>query len=124
MLVPDISEFYDGFVPEAVPETAGYVDPYVVFWGGLGENPFEPSTCGTHDTSTVVWDFEITVVAASADTCRKAARDVLGQLTNLRVGTGRVRPNPDGFNQQSPIPDYQTTPARFMLPLQLRLITN
>jgi len=121
--VPEVT-FYDGDVPEKVPQTGEYIDPYVVLWAGMGENPFEPTSCGTHDTSTTVWDFQLTVVAATADTCRRVASAVFGRVINLQVGTGRVRPNPDGFNQQSPLLDTTTSPARFMLPLQLRLITN
>lgn len=116
--------FYDGHVPAAVPETDGFIDPYVVLWAGLGENPAELPTCGTHSDDSLIWDFQTTVVAASADTCRRAAKDVKAQLTNLVLGTGKVRPNPDGFNQQAPILDTQTTPSRFMLPLQWRAITN
>jgi hypothetical protein len=124
MLAPDISDFYDGYVPEKVAETDGYIDPYVVLWAGLGENPFEPTACGIHSTDTVVWDFQTTVVGADANICRRAAREVRNRLVNLVVGTGRVIPNPDGFHQQTPILDTQTTPARFMLPLQWRITTN
>jgi hypothetical protein len=116
--------FHDGFVPEDLPETGGYIDPYVVLWGGIGDNPFEPTACGTHSTDTLVWDFQTTVVAASASACRQAAQAVKASLVNLVVGTGKVRPNPDGYNQQSPILDTQTIPARFMLPLQWRITTN
>lgn len=129
---PDIIEaalptdlgFHDGYVPEVLPETDGYVDPYVVLWGGVGENPFEPTACGTHSTDTLVWDFQTTVVAASPGACRSAAKAVKASLVNLVVGTGKVHPNPDGFNQQSPILDTQTSPSRFMLPLQWRITTN
>lgn len=123
MLVPGLS-FYDGFVPEKVPETDGYVDPYVVLWAGTGDNPPELTSCGTQSTDTLIWDFQTTVVGADPDTCRRAAKDVTTRLMNLRVGTGKVRTNPDGFNQATPILDTQTSPARFMLPLQWRLITN
>ena len=116
--------FYDGQVPEKVPETEGFIDPYVVLWAGVGDNPFEPTACGTHNEDTLVWDFQTTVVAASADTCRAAARAVRSRLVNLTMGTGRVKPNPDGFNQQAPVADNQTTPVRYMLPLQWRLTTN
>jgi hypothetical protein len=121
--VPEVT-FYDGNVPEKVPQTGEYIDPYVVLWAGLGDNPFEPTACGTHNTDTTVWDFQLTVVGATADTCRRVASAVLGRVINLQVGTGRVKPNPDGFNQQVPLQDNTTSPSRFMLPLQLRLITN
>lgn len=121
---PDLDQFFDGHVPEKVDETGGYIDPYVVLWAGLGDNPFEPTACGTHNEDTLIWDFQTTVVAASADVCRRAAKDVKARLMNLSIGTGRVKPNPDGFNQQSPLLDTQITPARFMLPLQWRITTN
>lgn len=122
--LPDDLGFYDGFVPKMIPETEGYIDPYVVLWGGVGDNPFEPTACGTHSTDTLIWDFQLSVVAASATACRQAAREVLASVINLSMGTGRVKPNPDGYNQQSPLLDTQTSPARFLLPLQLRLTTN
>ena len=121
--VPDM-HFHDGFVPKVLPETGGYVDPYTVLWAGLGDNPPERTSCGTHSRDTTVYDFQTTVVAASADACRRAARLVSAELDNLPLGTGKVHPNPDGFNQQAPILDTQTTPSRFMLPLQWRVITN
>jgi hypothetical protein len=121
---PNLDQFFDGYVPEKVAETEGYIDPYVVLWAGLGDNPFEPTACGTHNQDTVIWDFQTTVVAADPDTCRRAAKEVKARLMNLAVGTGRVKPNPDGFNQQAPILDTQTTPSRFMLPVQWRITTN
>ena len=114
----------DGYVPRALPETGGYVDPYVILWAGLGDNPPELTACGTQGTDTLIWDFQTTAVGADAGICRAVARDVDAKLTNLPAGTGKIRRNPDGFNQQSPILDTQTSPARFMLPLQWRLITN
>lgn len=122
--LPNDLGFYDGHVPEKVPETDGYIDPYVVLFAGLGDNPLEPTACRTHSTDTVIWDFQTTVAAATADLCRQAGNAVKASLTNLPAGTGRVIPNPDGFNQQAPILDTQTTPARLMLPLQWRITTN
>lgn len=116
--------FHDGYVPKSLPETDGYIDPYVVLWAGLGDNPPELTACGSHGTDTLIWDFQTTAVGANATICRDVAADIKTALTNLTAGTGRVRPNPDGFNQQTPILDTQTSPARFMLPLQWRLITN
>lgn len=116
--------FHDGYVPEQLPETATYIDPYVVLWAGTGDEPNELTACGIQDGDSIIWDFQTTAVGASAAICRAVDRDVTAALTNLRVGTGRVRRNPDGFNQQAPILDTQTSPARFMLPRQWRLITN
>lgn len=115
---------HDGYVPKTLPETAAYIDPYVVMWAGLGDNPPELTACGQQGTDTVIWDFQTTAVAADASICRDVANAVTAALTNLRAGTGRIRRNPDGFNQATPILDTQTSPARFMLPLQWRLITN
>lgn len=122
--VPDDLGFHDGHVPKTLPETDGYIDPYVVLWAGIGDNPFEPTACGTHSTDTLVWDFQTTVVGATADICRAAASAVRAALVNLPIGSGRVKPNPDGYNQQSPILDTQSSPARLYIPLQWRITTN
>lgn len=116
--------FFDGNVPKSVPEVGGFILPYVVLWAGIGDNPDELPANGMHDSSTLVWDFQLTVTSADPNICRRVAKDVLALLINKRAGTGRIRPNPDGFNQQAPIPDASIIPSRFMLPLQLRLITN
>lgn len=116
--------FYDGYVPERVPETGGYIDPYIVLWAGTGDAPDELPSDGRQDGDSVIWDFQTTAVGATPAICRAVDAEVTRRLTNLTVRTGRVRRNPDGFNQQSPILDTQTSPARFMLPRQWRLITN
>ena len=115
---------YDGFVPKTVPETDGYPDPYIVLWAGIGDNPDEALANGIHDTDSLIWDFQTTAAGADPGICRNVAQAAAAKLTNLRVGTGRVKPNPDGFNQQAPILDTQTTPSRFMLPRPWRLKTN
>lgn len=121
--LPNVSIF-DGQVPTKVPEAGGFILPYIVIWTGVGDNPGETTSDGLHDTDTLIFDFQTTAVAASADICRRVAADMKARLTNLRAGTGRIRPSPDGFQQQTPIPDNSVTPARFMLPIQWRLITN
>lgn len=115
---------YDGFVPQCVPETDGYIDPYVVLWAGAGDEPDELPADGVQDGDSITWDFQTTAVGADPGICRAVDAAVTGKLTNLPVRTGRVRRNPDGFNQQFPILDTQTSPARLMLPRQWRLITN
>lgn len=121
--VPGVT-VYDGYVPTKVPEAGGHILPYVVNWFGVGANPEEPSACGIHDTDTLILDFQTTIVGANPAICRAVAAPLRAALTNLRVGTGRIKPNPDGFNQQAPILDTTITPARFMLPLHWRLTTN
>jgi hypothetical protein len=121
--VPGITS-YDGFVPVKVPESGGFMDPYVVLWAGTGDGPDELPSDGRETGDTLIWDFQTTAVGATPAICRAVDRAVCAALTNLHVGTGRVRRNPAGFNQQAPILDTQTTPSRFMLPRQWRLITN
>jgi hypothetical protein len=121
--VPGIT-VYDGYVPKAVPETDGYVDPYVVLWAGNPDAPDELPADGRQVDDSAIWDFQTTAVGANPDICRAVDHAVSGALTNLPVRTGHVRRNPDGFNQQPPILDTTTSPARLMLPRQWRLITN
>lgn len=122
--IPDAVGVHDGFVPEKVPETDGYVDPYVVLWAGTPEGDRELPAHGIESNDTVVWDFQTTAVGASPEVCRTVDQAVSLALSNLALGTGRVRRNPDGFNQSYPILDTQTTPSRHFLPRQWRLITN
>lgn len=121
--IPGITVF-DGYVPAKVPEAGGYILPYIVLWAGVGDNPAEQPSDGVHNSDTLVWDFQTTVVGSNPDICRRVTADVKTALINRRTGTGKVRPNPDGFQQQQPIPDPSVTPARFMLPIPWRLITN
>lgn len=116
---------HDGYVPDKVAvDSANYVLPYVVFFGGSGDYPSEDLADGTLDGDSLILDFQTTAVGPLSG--HAAAVDVMVReaLLNLHVGTGRVKPNPDGFNQQTPIRDTNVTPARFMLPRQWRLITN
>lgn len=122
--VPDVSDVHDGFVPKAVPETDGYVDPYIVLWAGTGDPPREQPADGREADGPLIWDFQTTAVGATPAICRDVDQASSLVLTNLAVRTGLVRRNPDGFNQQSPILDTQSTPSRFYLPRQWRLITN
>lgn len=119
-----VSGVHDGFVPEKLPETDGFIDPYIVLWGGGGDNPPDLAADGRQNTDTLIWDFQTTAVAATPGLTRQVDQAIRNKLTNLTVGRGRVRRNPDGFNQQAPLQDTQVTPSRFMLPRQWRLITN
>lgn len=116
---------FDGNVPNKVPETAdGYILPYAVLWAGNGDNPDEVPADGKQATDVLIWDFQVTVVASNPAAVRAVMHSVRLALINLPVGTGRIRMNPDGFSRQAPIQIPEVTPVRFMLPLQLRLITN
>jgi hypothetical protein len=115
---------YDGHVPTKVPEAGGYILPYFVNWFGTGDNPDEVTSDGKQPTDSLIWDFQITAVASNAAACRSVAQALKQKLKNRRIGKGTLRLNPDGFNQQAPILDTTITPARFILPLQWRLITN
>lgn len=121
--IPGIT-VYDGFVPASVPTDGAYIKPYIVLWAGTGDDPGELTACGTWDGDTLILDFQTTAVGASAEVCRAVSTAATAKLANLPVGTGKVRRNPDGFNQATPILDTQTSPARLMLPQQWRLITN
>jgi hypothetical protein len=116
---------YDGLVPRDVPATAeGYVLPYAVLWAGDGNESSETTSDGNQPTDTLTWDFQVTVVASNVAACRAVAHSVKLALINLRVGTGIVRKNPDGFDESVPIPVPEVAPARYMKPIQFRLITN
>lgn len=121
--IPGIT-VYDGYVPSTVPTSGGFILPYIVLWAGAGDGTGELASCGVWDGDTLIYDFQDTVVAANPSVCRSVVKAADAKLLNLRVGTGRIRPNPDGFNQATPTLDTQTSPARFMLPRQRRLITN
>ena len=116
---------HDGLVPRDVPATAeGYVLPYAVLWAGDGDESNETTADGEQPTDTLTWDFQVTVVASNVAACRSVAHSVKLALINLRVGTGIVRKNPDGFDSPTPIPVPEVSPARYMKPLYFRLITN
>lgn len=116
---------YDGYVPSELPtDASGYVLPYIVIWFGVGQNPAELPLSGLHGTDSLVLDFQTTTVGSTPAICRAVTGPAKTALTNLRAGTGVIRPNPDSFNQQSPILDSNISPARFYLPSQWRLHTN
>ncbi|UOD80351.1 hypothetical protein [Paenarthrobacter ureafaciens] len=115
---------YDGNVPTKVPEAGGYILPYFVNWFGTGDSPDEVTSDGQQPTDSLIWDFQITAVASNAAACRSVAQALKQKLRNRRIGKGTLRLNPDGFQQQAPILDTTITPARFMLPIPWRLITD
>lgn len=115
---------YDGDVPEKVPQVEGNVLPYFVLWSGLPDNPDEVTADGKQVGDSFIWDFQITVVASNPPACRAAARSLQMKLLNMKLGTGKVRPNPDSFKRDAPLLDTSVSPARFMLPTFWRNITN
>lgn len=115
---------YDGIVPKSLPLDGQYIRPYVVLWAGIGGEPEEVTAQGEKSLDSTILDFQTTAVAASAEACRQVARAMKLALANRRLGTGRIRGNPDGFVAANPIPDTSESPTVFMLPIQWRLITN
>jgi hypothetical protein len=126
--LPDIgARVYDGLIPTKVPTDASgiYIRPYIAFHAGLGADlPAERDLTGLVDTTVLDWAPLTTVVGPDARICRLASQQVTAALTNLRLGGGRLMPDPDAFRVTKPLSDSQVTPARAYLPLQWRLITN
>lgn len=115
---------YDGLVPREVPEIDGKILPYVVLWAGLPDPGTEVTADGVQPMDATVWDFQATAVASNPAACRAVAHALQLALANLRLGTGKVRPNPEAFRQDVPLLDTSVTPARHMLPTFWRLHTN
>ncbi|MET4059949.1 hypothetical protein ABIB35_001494 [Arthrobacter sp. UYP6] len=116
---------YDGYVPDKVPvDAAQYILPYVVFFGGVGDEIPERDLSARVDLGGLRWDIQTTSVGANPDICASVAQTVRRTLTNLPLGTHYLLPNPDGFKQETPIRDTTITPARFMLPAPWRLDTT
>ena len=116
---------YDGYVPEKVPmDSAGYILPYIVFHGGVGDEIPERDLSGQADLGGLSWEFQTTSVAAGPNIAALVANDARRALTNLPLGTYHVLPDPNGMRQQSPIRDTTITPARFFLPAPWRLDTT
>lgn len=116
---------FDGYVPDELgTDASGFIRPYIILWAGIGDNPAEPTLNAVHGTDSLILDFQTTAVGPLPGHARTVAGQVKDALTNLPVGTSKVRPNPDGFNQQTPITDTNVNPPRFYLPSQWRLPTN
>lgn len=116
---------YDGGVTGVIPtDKSGYILPYVVLFAGIGDNPRETTAEGKTPTGALVFDFQTTCVGPGTSQTAGVAGDVRKALLNLTVAKGTVRKNPDGFDQPTPIRGEETTPVRYMLPMQWRLITN
>lgn len=126
-----LSEFtggvYDGLVPANVPtDTTGkWVKPYVCLYAGIpGDLPTQRDLTHQYDLDTSDWRPGVTVVGASAASCRDGATTVLRALANHPIGNGYLKPDAVLHAQLQPIPDTTVTPTRYYLPLQFRLITT
>lgn len=116
---------HDGALTKAAAtDAAGYVLPYVILFAGTGEHPDEVLLDGTIGADGRTFDFQTTSVGPATTHAIAVDSQVQAALTNLRVGRGRVRPNPDGFTVRYPIREENITPARYLLPRQWRLNTN
>ena len=116
---------YDGVIVDKIPMDANrYVLPYVVLFTGTGNHPGEQYANGTTGTDGLIFDFQTNCVGPTSGHAIAVATEVRAALTNLRVGTGRVKPNPDGFEQSVPYLEETDTPVRLLLPQQWRLKTN
>jgi hypothetical protein len=115
----------DGALTKAAPvDAAGYVLPYVILFAGSGDHPDEVLLDGTIGADGRTFDFQTTSVGPAVSHTLAVDAQVQKALINLRVGRGRVRPNPDGFSQRIPIREENITPIRYLLPRQWRLNTN
>lgn len=121
--LPEVT-VYDGIVPEKLPTDGVYIRPYVVLWAGVGGDPREVASSGEGSSDSTILDFQTTAVGATSTVCRQVAQALKKLLGNARIGTGRIRMNPDGFVAGAPTPDTSESPAVFLLPLQWRLISN
>lgn len=121
--LPEVT-IYDGIVPEKLPTDGVYIRPYVVLWAGVGGDPREVASSGEGSSDSTILDFQTTAVGATSTVCRQVAQALKKLLGNARIGTGRIRMNPDGLVAGAPIPDTSESPAVFMLPVQWRLISN
>ena len=116
---------YDGVIVDKIPtDPNGYALPYVVLFTGTGNHPDEQYANGTTGTDGLIFDFQTNCIGPAAGHATAVAAAVRAALTNLRLGTGRIKPNPDGFERSVPYLVEEDTPVRFMLPQQWRLKTN
>lgn len=118
------AQVYDGFVPGSLPMDGKYIRPYFVVWAGEPDNPAEDTSDGMHSLDTRIFRFQVTAVAPTPAATRQLTAAGVTALNNLRVGTGRVKPDPEGFRTEVPQLDPSESPARFLLPTPWRLISN
>lgn len=117
---------FDTQVPTTLPQdTSGAIRPYVVMFGGVGSDLLqERDSTGLVDMDILDFPFQTTCVGPTAGHARDVAHAVKLALTNMPIQAGFVKPDPQGFRIDNPLPDNQVTPARFYMPLMWRLTTN
>lgn len=116
---------FDTQVPTKLQQDAsGAIRPYVVMFAGVGSDLFqERDYTGLVDMGVTDFPFQTTCVGATAEQARNVAHSVTLALTNLPIGAGFVKPDPNGF-RTGVLADNQVTPARFYMPLMWRLTTT
>jgi hypothetical protein len=116
---------FDTQVPKTLPtDSSGAIRPYVVTFSGTPTDiPIERSLTQLADLDLADFRFQTNCVGPTGQHARDLADMVRLALTNLPIGAGFVKPDPDGFSSNV-IPDNQVTPARFFMPLMWRLTTT
>lgn len=116
---------FDTQVPEKLSQDAsGFIRPYVVMFAGTNADlPQERSLTMLADLDVADFRFQTNCVGPTGNHARALAHQVQMALTNLPIGAGFVKPDPDGFRADV-LADNQVTPARFYMPLMWRLTTT
>lgn len=124
--IGDPARVFDGTVPDELPEDErGFILSYVVLFAGVGSDlPAERDLSQLAALDVTSWTIQTQCVGASPANARDCAHDVQQALTGLPLGAGWLKPDEDSFAVSDPIPDYQTTPVRFYIPLRWRLTTT
>lgn len=116
---------YDSQVPTTLPKDAsGFIRPYVVIFAGTANDiPEERDLTNLADLGISDFRFQTNCAGPTGTHARDLADVVRAALTNLPLGAGFIKPDPDGF-RTNVLPDNQVTPARFYMPLMWRLTTT
>jgi hypothetical protein len=116
---------FDSQVPTTLPkDSAGFIRPYVVIFAGTATDiPEERDLTNLADMSVSDFRFQTNCVGPTGSHARDLADAIRLALTNLPVGGGFIKPDPDSFRTDV-LPDNQVIPARFYMPLMWRLTTT
>lgn len=116
---------FDSQVPSTLPKDgAGFIRPYVVIFAGTATDiPEERDLTNLADVGISDFRFQTNCVGATGSHARDVADAVRLAITNLPIGAGFIKPDPDSFRTDV-LPDNQVIPARFYMPLMWRLTTN